>query len=120
MKRIADPSGFTLIEVMITILVIVVGLLGVAGVAITVINGNTLAKEMTTATTLAQDKIEELKSTSYANITTGSDTQQSIYTRTWAVTSDSPVTGMKTIAVSVAFSWKGATRTVTLKTMVAQ
>jgi len=120
MKRIADSSGFTLIEVMIAILVIVVGLLGVAGVATTVINGNTLAKEMTTATTLAQDKIEDLKSTAYGSISSGSDTQQSIYTRTWTVTSDSPVAGMKTIAVSVAFPWKGATRTVTLKTMVAQ
>ncbi len=44
MKRIADSSGFTLIEVMIAILVIVVGLLGVAGVATMVINGEHLGQ----------------------------------------------------------------------------
>jgi type IV pilus assembly protein PilV len=120
MKRIADSSGFTLIEVMIAILVIVVGLLGVAGVATMVINGNTLAKEMTVATTLAQDKIEELKNTSYPNLGSSSDTQDSIYTRTWTVTADSPAGGMKTIQVAVQFSWKGSTRNVTLKTIAAK
>ncbi len=120
MNRIADSSGFTLIEVLIAIIVLVIGLLGVAGMATTVITGNTLGREITTATTLAQDKIEELKSADYANITTGSDTRESVYTRTWTVTADSPVAGMKTVNVAVAFSWKGTTHTVTLKTMVAE
>ncbi|MBW2674403.1 MAG: prepilin-type N-terminal cleavage/methylation domain-containing protein [Deltaproteobacteria bacterium] len=120
MNKIDNSSGFTLVEVMIAIFILVVGLLGVAGVATTVINGNTFSKEITTATTLAQDKMEELKGTAYASITTGSDTQESIYTRTWTVTSNSPVTGMKTIEVAVAFSWKGSAHNVTLKTMVAE
>jgi type IV pilus modification protein PilV len=120
MNRITDSDGFTLIEVLIAIIVLVIGLLGVVGVATTVISGNTLARELTTATTLAQDKIEELKSADYATITTGDDTQESIYTRTWTVTADSPVAGMKTISVAVSFSWKGTTHTVTLKTMVKE
>jgi type IV pilus assembly protein PilV len=120
MNKIANASGFTLIEVLIAIIILVIGLLGVAGVATTVITGNTLSKEITTATTLAQDKIEGLKSTAYSSIVTGSDTQESIYTRAWTVTSDSPVTGTKTIEVAVAFPWKGTTHTVTLKTIVAE
>lgn len=120
MKKIANCNGFTLIEVMIAVLVLVVGLLGVAGVATTVINANTLGKEITTATTLAQDKLEELKGTAYSNIASGSDTQGSMYTRTWTSTSDSPATGMKTIEVIVQFPWKGTTRNITLKTMVAE
>ena len=113
-------SGFTLIEIMIAIFILAVGLLGVAGVATTVINGNALGKKVTTATTLAQGKMEELKGTSYSSIVSGSDTQESIYTRTWTVTSDSPASGMKTIEVAVAFSWRDSTHNVTLKTIVAE
>jgi len=120
MNRLANSRGFTLVEVMIAIAILVIGLLGVAGVATTVINGNALGKEITTATTLAQDKMEELKGTAYASLTSNSDTQESIYTRTWTVTADSPAAGMKTIDVVVTFSWKGATHNVTLKTIVAQ
>lgn len=120
MNKIADSSGFTLIEVMIAIAVLVVGLLSVAGVATTVITGNTLAQNITTATILAQDKMEELKDTSYPNLGSNSDTHQSIYTRTWTTTTDSPAAGMKTIQVTVQFSWKGANRNVTLKTIVAK
>jgi len=120
MNKIANSSGFTLIEIMIAMFVLAVGLLGAAGVATTVINGNALSKKITTATTLAQDKMEELKGTDYASIATDSDTQESIYTRTWTVTSDSPAADIKTIEVKVEFQWKGTTHNVTLKTMVAQ
>jgi prepilin-type N-terminal cleavage/methylation domain-containing protein len=120
MNEFSNDKGFTLIEVMIAMFVLVVGLLGVAGVATTVINGNTFSREITTATTLAQDKMEELKDTTYSNIASGSDTQESIYTRTWTSTPDSPDADMKTIDVTVQFLWKGATHNVTLKTIVAR
>ncbi|MBA7566411.1 hypothetical protein ES708_08102 [subsurface metagenome] len=120
MNKIANSSGFTLIEIMIALFILVVGLLGAAGVAITIINGNAFGKEITTATTLAQNKMEEMKGTAYSSIASGSDTQESIYTRTWTVTSDSPVAGMRTIEVLVQFPWKGTTHNVTLKTMVAE
>jgi len=120
MNKIANSSGFTLVEILIAMFIFVVGLLGVAGVATTVINGNAFSKKITTATTLAQNKMEEIKGTAYPSIASGSDTQETIYTRTWTVTSDSPVTGMKTIDIVVAFSWKGSPHNVTLQTMVGQ
>jgi len=113
-------SGFTLIEIMIAMFVLAVGLLGAAGVATTVINGNALSKKITTATTLAQDKMEELKGTTYSSIASDSDTQESIYTRTWTASSDSPATGMKTIEVTVEFTWKDTPHDVTLKTIMAE
>ncbi len=121
MYKIRNNNGFTLIEILIALFILVVGLLGVISVATTVINGNAFGKEITTATTLAQDKMEELKGTDYTSITSGGpETQQSIYTRTWTVTSDSPVAGMKTIEVTVEFTWKGTTHNVALKTIVAE
>ncbi|NQU03003.1 MAG: prepilin-type N-terminal cleavage/methylation domain-containing protein [Syntrophaceae bacterium] len=113
-------SGFTLVEVLVAIFVLVVGLLGVISVATTVINGNAFGKRITVATTLAQDKMEELKGTAYSSIASGSDTQESLYTRTWTVTPDSPAAGMKAIDVSVTFPWKDTPHDVTLKTIVAE
>ena len=119
MNKIANSSGFTLIEVMIAIFILTVALLGVAGMAATVINGNAFSKEITTATTLAQDKMEELKNTDYGSIVSGNDAD-SIYTRTWTIAADTPAAGMKTIEVKVEFPWKGATHNVTLKTLMAR
>jgi len=90
-------------------------------VATTVINGNTFGKEITIATTLAQDQMEVLRGTAYSDLASGGpDTQESIYTRTWTVTPNSPAAGMQTINVTVAFPWKGTEHSVTLTTTVAQ
>ena len=113
-------NGFTLVEILVAVFVLVVGLLGVISVATTVINGNAFGKRITTATTLAQDKIEELRGTAYSSIVSGSDTQESIYTRTWTATPGSPAAGMKTIEVAVTFTWESTTHDVTLKTIVAE
>ncbi|MBW2595963.1 MAG: prepilin-type N-terminal cleavage/methylation domain-containing protein [Deltaproteobacteria bacterium] len=118
MRHLRGNRGFTLIEIMIAMIVLMIGLLGVAGVATTVINGNAFGNRITTATTLAQDKMEELKGTGYSNIAPGSDTQESIYTRTWTV--DPPADGMKTVEVKVEFPWKGTTHNVTLNTIMAE
>jgi type IV pilus assembly protein PilV len=129
-KALKDNRGFTLIEVMIAIFILVITMLGVISVTCTVIRGNSFSKTMTTAITLAGDKIEGLKNTPYSSIAGGTDyaksdstiqsaqTSESIYTRNWVVNIDTPATGMKTITVSVSWNWLGA-RTVTLKTIVA-
>lgn len=115
--RIRNNKGFTLIEIMVAIFILVVALLGVAAVTVSVINGNAFSKDITSATTLAQDKIEELKDTAYGSIVSGSDTS-SIYTRTWTVTS--PITDSKTIVVVVSWSRGGNTRNVTLRSIVTR
>jgi type IV pilus assembly protein PilV len=115
--RIRNNKGFTLIEIMVAIFILVVALLGVAAVTVSVINGNAFSKDITSATTLAQDKIEELKDTAYDSIVSGSDTS-SIYTRTWTVTS--PITDSKTIVVVVSWSRGGNTRNVTLRSIVTR
>ncbi len=120
MNKISSPSGFTLIEVMIAMMILTVGLLGVAGVVTAVINGNKLSEGITMATTLAQDKLEEMKDTNYDSLGSNSDTQQSIYTRTWTTTADSPAAGMKTIQVTVQFFLRGTSHNVTLTTIVAK
>ncbi len=54
-------AGFTLVEVLVALIILVIGLLGVALLQVTSISGNTFSREMATATTLAQDLLEKLK-----------------------------------------------------------
>jgi type IV pilus assembly protein PilV len=115
-----NGKGFTLIEILIAISILTIALLGLASVTVMIIKSNTFSKTMTTATTLADDKMEQLKKTSYAALSSGTDTLESIYTRTWTVTQNSPATGMKTVVVTVQWNWQGAARNVTMNSIIAQ
>ena len=63
MKKLRVQNGFTLIEVMVSIVILAIGLLGLAPMMAISITGNSFANEATQATIIAQDKIEELKNT---------------------------------------------------------
>lgn len=121
--------GFTLLEIMIAIFILVVALCGLIGVTVMAIKGNDFSKRMTTATTLAKDKMEQVKNMSYSSIVAGTTydylnedsstgTAGSYFTRKLTVTDATPAANMKTIEVEVSWSW-GGTRKVTLQTIVA-
>lgn len=114
--------GFTLIEVIVAILLLTVALLGLVSLTTMAIKGNAFNKTSSTATTLAKDKMEELKSMAYTAIPAGPTTDNwaadgitagSYFTRTWSATLG---TGTKTITITV--SWPPS-RTVELKTIRA-
>lgn len=114
-----SSAGFTLLEVLLAIAILSVALLGMATLTGSIIGSNQLADQTTTATTLAQNKIEEFKNKRYSSITTYSDSP-SIYTRTWTVTPNKPDTDMKYIEVKVEWTSKGQAHDVVLKTIVAK
>ena len=74
---LGDFKGFTLVEIMIAMLLFSVALLGIASLATVVINGNNISKQVTTSTTLAQQKLEDYlsKGYGYGNYTTGTITE---------------------------------------------
>ena len=118
-SKIENSSGFTLIEIMIAIFILVVALLGLISVTVMVIKGNSISKTMTTATTLAADKMEQLKRTGYDNSIGGTDTSNVGYSITWTVSNDGdPAAGMKTIVVTV--DRPGIGNDVVLRTIVAK
>ena len=66
-------NGFTLIEVMISMVVLLIGMLGVMAMQYYAVSGNATAREIRTATGLAQEAIEQLKGTPYQFVLSGSD-----------------------------------------------
>ena len=64
MKKLQQPKGskgFTLIELMISVCIMAIAFAGLATMQIACINGNSIASNLTTAITLAQDQMELLK-----------------------------------------------------------
>ena len=118
-------NGFTLIEVLVAMSIFAIAVLGLAIGATTVMQANQTGLYTTIATNLAQDKLEELKAKTAANINTTGSPENNItvsgvpakFNRSWVVTSDSPVAGVKRIDVTV--TWTDHTsHTVTVSSAV--
>jgi type IV pilus assembly protein PilV len=115
-----QQNGFTIIEVIISMSLLTIALLALCSMSIMVIKSNSFSQMSTKAAGMATDKIEGLKNFSYDNILSGTDTQETIFTRSWTVTNDTPVTNTKTIAVTVTWPWLGINRSVTLNTIISR
>lgn len=61
-------AGFTLVEAMIAMFVSVVGLVSIAGMFTMAMKTNASSRNMTTATTFAQDKLEQLGAVSFERL----------------------------------------------------
>ena len=124
-------DGFTLIEVLVAIVILTVGLLGMASMTGVIIRGNKLSNDLTTATTLAQDKMEDIRRLGYSGTPTSDTTVTENYnsisdyaaykrvTVTDVYTSGTtwPPSGMKDITVTV--YWDSDRHSVELKTSLA-
>lgn len=63
-------NGFTLVEIMIAVMVLAIAFLAMYQMQTMAIRGNEIGNQVTIATMLAQDKLEEIRNTDYANVTT--------------------------------------------------
>ena len=117
-------AGFTLIEIMIALVVLSVGLIALAGLQISAIRGNSFSKRMTTAVSIANDRIEQIKNTPYANIQSEPSTQVTAsnlnFARQVTVTNNNPLPNTKTINVTV--TWKDGSKSymVPISTVISQ
>jgi len=64
-KRMKSQRGFTTLELLIAISILMVGLLGVASMQVSGIRGNYFSANTTMGLTLAEDKMEELLALNY-------------------------------------------------------
>lgn len=134
MQKSTGQNGFTLVEVLVAITLLVVGILAAASMQISALGGNTIAIRVTEASTLAERTIEDMMGWDYddpllldgggandaeaglgdTNPADGGPVVQGDYTLFWNVAEDYPFADCKTIRVIVRRSDRGVGKTVAL------
>jgi len=83
MKRITKTEGFTVLEVLVSLIILALSLLLLLNMAMVAMDSNVWSNQATASTQLLQEKLEELK-TGY-NVASGIDTVGDIM-RNWQIT----------------------------------
>jgi len=119
-----NHKGLTLLEAVIAMALFFVAVLAFAGVVVTASKGAAASKHLTVATTLVQNKLEQVRSAGYdpaaALETTeayGTIPDFDMYQRIVRMETGRPVTGLQTATVTV--SWADDRHSVTAFTILA-
>lgn len=112
-----DQQGFTLVETLIAIGVLAIAIIALVQLFTVGAKENAVAADLTILTTLAQDKMEELKNMKYSSLVADGDVgsvttpetgyyddPHHYYRRLWQIDVDAPVANMTTISVKVTSS----------------
>ncbi len=113
-------NGFTLIEILIAIVILSVSLLALAALMATTTQNTSSGGHITEAATFAQDQLEQLRVTQWANIVSGNNTITGstgiVYTRNWNVVVNGNV---RTITITIGWNDR-INHTITLVSAIAQ
>jgi len=120
-----NQSGFTLVELVITVAVLGIVLTSVISLFVNIQQAQTHTRYLETATYAAQTEIESLRTINYNNLTPGSTINftSSLPSSlpsgsTGTVTVSEPLDGLRRVDVSVTYTYKGKTRTVSLSSLI--
>jgi prepilin-type N-terminal cleavage/methylation domain-containing protein len=112
-RRYQSSRGLTLVEVLVALAFLGVFAVGMTGLAVAIVNGNARSQSMDIAVHLALDKLETIRNTPYANITTANFQAEGYgsiavgsasfpdFVRSVAIQNDTPTTGMSRVIVTV-------------------
>jgi len=118
-----SQRGIGLIEIIIAILIFGIGISAAIRTLPDSNTATTRSRNLTLATNLAQEKVEELMGLPFSNaeLSAGdhNDPQNPLqlhFTRTWSVTDNVPVSDMKRLTVTVSYTSGSKDNSVTLTT----
>jgi prepilin-type N-terminal cleavage/methylation domain-containing protein len=115
-------EGFTFIEVLQAMAIATIGLLALSSLTMGTIRANATARRMTTAATIGEAKMEDLRQQPYAAVGEGSDsvTEEGVaYARAWTVCTNCPIQGTKEVTLTVQWM-EHAPQTVTMQTVLSE
>lgn len=119
-RRPRRSKGFTLVEVLVAIVMLVVGALGAASLTAALMQSNRDATDRTRALELVRHRVEQIQAQGYYEVVTGSDTRTVggvTFSRTWTVAANNPVPGLRSVVVSVSWTDQDGNHTVQTQTL---
>jgi len=124
-EALRSQHGASFIEVVAAVAVFALVAIGLSPALLSARKAANLGKDQASATALAQDVIEQLRQAASAD--SGSDgplnpdgTSGGIFSRAWTVASDTPVSGVNEVTVTVSWREQANTNTLTLVGLVPQ
>jgi type IV pilus assembly protein PilV len=104
-----NKKGFSLIEVLITLVILSIAFLGIAGLMVQTTKNNSFGGHMTEAATFAQDQLENLRVSPWVNVVTGNDVRQGStginYARSWIVVPNGAPPNDTIKEITITISW---------------
>lgn len=119
-------GGFTLVEILITILLLGVSVASLSSVFISIRNIQVQTAYYDTANRAAAREIESLRNDSYATLTAGqvinftTDLPANLPNRSGTATISAPSDGLRRVDAIVTYTSQGKTRTVTLSSLIGE
>lgn len=118
-----SEAGFSLVEIIVGIVLMSIGILAMAALAVAVAEANRDATNRTRADQLLHEKVEGFRSTSYSAIVDGEDTVDMggvEIVRSWTVTVDEPMNDIKRIDLEGSWLEKGVKTTTSTATYIGK
>jgi prepilin-type N-terminal cleavage/methylation domain-containing protein len=111
LKSFLKSKGFSLVEILIALVILSISLL--AGLMVTTTRNNSFGGHMTEAATFAQDQLENLRTSPWANVVTGNDTRLGStginYARNWNVVPNAVAPNDTIKEITITISWNDTT-----------
>jgi prepilin-type N-terminal cleavage/methylation domain-containing protein len=125
MNALKNERGFSLMEILISMTIFGISMMGLAGMSGVAVKTNLSSARVTAATAAAQEKIEYVKGLGFSTVDAaagtenyGSVPQNKFFKRVTTVTTDPTNVNIKTVMVTV--YWRSDKSNISIQTLVSK